>query len=241
LQAPSKISCCFGWLLPMWWMLAGVSSDQPWCFLCSSYLNSQVLCGTFLSLGDGGTFDALTLAPFVASGFPVSDLISVSSGCFTPCLWDHMVEDTTLGATIDASFHSYQEEEAGMWSSWPIHVWVATSSLQWGSEVKRSNRLDMSCSKPWGSSSCLRYLLCPPPLTVMNHPQAMKQLLYIQKGVRVTINEEKVKSNLGNHTLKWFGIYWQRNWSLLRRIDGCVTWLRWLCSWRLWECLSTCC
>jgi hypothetical protein len=124
LQAPSKISCCFGWLLPMWWMLAGVSSDQPWCFLCSSYLNSQVLCGTFPSLGDGGTFDALALAPFVASGFPVSDLISVSSGCFTPCLWDHMVEDTTLGATIDASFHSYQGEVAGMWSSWPIHHYL---------------------------------------------------------------------------------------------------------------------
>jgi hypothetical protein len=40
----------------------------------------------------------------------------------------------------------------------------------------------------------------------MNHPQATKQLLYIQKGIRVTINEEKVKSNLGNQASKWFGV-----------------------------------
>jgi hypothetical protein len=53
-------------------------------------------------------------------------------------------------------------------------------------------------------------LFLVPPLPSSNRhesPQTTKQLLYIQKGIRVTIDEEKVKSNLGNQTLKWFGIY----------------------------------
>jgi hypothetical protein len=75
---------------------------------------SQTLCGTFSSLEDEGTSRALAPATFAASEFPEPDLISVSSVCFTPRSWDPMVEETALGATVGALFHSYQEEVAGM-------------------------------------------------------------------------------------------------------------------------------
>jgi hypothetical protein len=75
---------------------------------------SQALRGTFSSLGDGGTFCALTPTTFAASDFPEPDLISVSSVCFTPRSWDPMVEEAALGATVGAPFHTYQEEVVGM-------------------------------------------------------------------------------------------------------------------------------
>jgi hypothetical protein len=75
---------------------------------------SQTQCGTFPSLGDGGTSGALAPSTFVASDFPELDLISVSSVCFTPRSWDPMVEEAALGATVGAPFHSYREEVAGM-------------------------------------------------------------------------------------------------------------------------------
>jgi hypothetical protein len=77
--------------------------------------DSKASCGSLPSRGDRGTSSALESSPSDASSFPEPDRIClVSSVCSIPLSWDLMVEEATLGASIDAPCHSYLDKVVSM-------------------------------------------------------------------------------------------------------------------------------
>jgi hypothetical protein len=154
---------------------------------------SQTPRDTLSSLGDKDT--PSTQACSVASCFPEPDhSFPVASMYFIPRSWDLVIEEAALGTTVVASGRSCQEEIAIMVEQLSNPPLIAISSCL----SKPLPPVDIQTQQLCKSEE--EQLVGPPlsPLVTMNHPWALKQLLFIQKRIRVPIDRGKFNPSLEN-------------------------------------------